>query len=172
MFDLFGQVPEKAETTRNPRRVRDFGKEPKQKTLQIKLLRKIAFRRRYHEVKGAGNEEVFSIAQIMRLHAEMYQDFEDRFPVCETKEEKLDFWLWMLGDANDPFSFRDCLVAVGYQRTRELIETIGEQVPTWVSEIIEATPKKQEELLHGLASRPSRFQHALKKIKKQAKKAA
>lgn len=170
--DLFGQVPEKAEVRRAPRHYRDFGKEPKQKSLKIKLLRKIALKQRYYEVEGVGNDDRFSLEQIMRFHVVLFLDWEDRFTVCEKHEDKLDFWLWMLGDPKEAFSFRDCLIAVGYKRVDDVIEEIGGNVPSWVSEIIDASPAQQNKLLLGISAKPGAFQHRLNKKLKKAIKAS
>jgi len=153
MFDL-GPAPE---LPPRPvyRRVRgaNDGPTPQQKELNLrKLLRKIAFRRRTKEAKGIGNNEAWSTEAIVKVHKVLFNDWENRFPICTNPRDQFDLWMWMLGDANEAFSFRDCLVIEGYLQPDEFIESCAKLTPKWVRDILDMEPDQQVEAIKSLVA--------------------
>ncbi|OGU24354.1 MAG: hypothetical protein A2580_09170 [Hydrogenophilales bacterium RIFOXYD1_FULL_62_11] len=128
MFDVAPETvaPSKSCSTR-----RDFGPSPKQKALRIKLMRKIAFKQRYRELPGVGNDEAWSHDGILILHRALLADWEETFPSCTNTRQQIDYWTWMLGDPTAPFSFHDCLVVEGFTDPEMVIENLRKRAPTW-----------------------------------------
>lgn len=135
---MFGTPPEVEEARRNRSYTRrNFGPAPKQKHMRIKLMRKIAFKRRFRDQPGQGNDSKWSDEHIIKLHMVILEDWKTRFPSCTNAQELVDYWLWMLGNPNDSFSFHDCLVADGYVQPFDVIESVARQTPEWIREAIE-----------------------------------
>lgn len=133
---MFGQPPAKQEVRRTITR-RQFGPEPKQKKLRIKLQRKIAYKKRVYEDPNARNEYHWGVEGIARIHVALFEDWHERFGDCKNREELIDYWFWMLGDPTEAFSFHDCLVAAGYSRPQEVIDQITNHIPDWLESIID-----------------------------------
>lgn len=133
-------------------RMENEGPTPQQKELNLKkLLRKIAFRRRTKEAKGIGNNESWSIEGIVRLHQVLCNDWEARFPLCTNPVDQFDWWIWMLGEETQNFSFRDCLIANGYTRPDDVIAACDANAPAWVKRVMAMEPDQQVEELRALA---------------------
>ena len=128
---------------RTPNVRRNFGPAPSQKALRIKLMRKIAFKHRIRELPGVGNNYDWTLPELELLHQEVLKDWEERFPTCTNLAEQIDFWTWMLGDPDAPFSFRDCLIADGYPRPDQVIEAVAERAPVWFVRMQHLPPQLQ-----------------------------
>lgn len=155
LFDMPPQLQPRP-VHRPVRRVRleNDGPSPQQRELNLrKLLRKIAFRHRTREAKGVGNHEVWEADHIVRLQRALCEDWETRFPFCVNPAEQLDWWLWMMGDDTQAFSFRHCLLANGYTRPDEVIEACEANAPHWFRTLLELPddqrPGFAQSLLNG-----------------------
>lgn len=109
---------------------------PAQIELKLKWARKIAFKRRFHEDPNATNDHHWSLEAIHRLHLELFNDWENRFPAVTVRKDVLDYWTWMLADSAAPFAFRDVLIVAGYRRPDALIEALPSLAPDWVLEAL------------------------------------
>lgn len=141
---MFGTPPELEEARRNRSYTRrNFGPAPKQKPIRIKLMRKIAFKRRFREQPGQGNDCHWDDELVIKLHTVILEDWQTRFPSCTNRQELVDYWLWMLGDPNEAFSFHDCLVADGYAQPYEVIDSVTRFVPDWIKAALEMDGEAQ-----------------------------
>ena len=133
---MFEMAPERAAVPHEDprpfvRRVRrDYGPAPKQREMRIKLMRKIAFKRRYHERPGVGNDHDWSYQAAVKMHEYLLQEWEEHFPHCSNLRDQFDYWSWMLGSREQAFSFHDCLVIGGF-RPEETIEALERRAPSW-----------------------------------------
>lgn len=136
LFDLplGDQVRRTVRRVPRPKHPQAEGRLPSQLALRLKLARKIAFRHRTREDPNATNDYQWSLRDIFRLHLELFRDWESRFPAVTLKTEQLDYWRWMLADSNQPFSFRDVLVAAGYRNPDAFIDALPGLCPEWVKE--------------------------------------
>lgn len=163
MFDLGSATS--IEMPKRPvyRRVRGAsdGPTPQQRELNLKkLLRKIAFRRRTKEAKGVGNDESWSTEGIVKIHQTLLADFEAKFPLTTNPRDQLDWWLWILGDKNEAFSFHDCLVVDGYTHPQDFIEECAKFAPAWVLEIIDLPADQQVARMQQLIEAKAEFSPA------------
>lgn len=154
---MFGAAPESAANT--PRVVfrRDFGPAPKQRAMTIKLQRKIAYKPRTRELPGVGNDFEWSTSGIERLHRELYEDWEARMPLATNLVDQFDLWSWMLGDPEEAFSFRDCLIFEGYPDPDGFIEMSANLAPEWFKQLQGMPGNVQAMLLNEMVAKNGYF---------------
>ena len=158
LMSLFGDEADLQEHTapeNSPRRIqirrRTYGPAPKQKEWKLKQGRLIAFKKRVLE-RGQGNEEQWADWLMLKLHWKLMDDFRDRFPKCTNIFDLYDFWSWMLGDPNDPFSFRTCLYADGLRNPDEVIDSAAALAPDWFQRVRTLSPEEAKKELKALAN--------------------
>lgn len=141
---LFGDDVEQQRMRRAiARRILNFGPVTHQYKLKIRTRltpRVIEFKPR---LKGEPqtNDFYWTVDGIVRLHLELLRDWEERF-ADSSPTEQVSFWLWMLGDPNEDFSFRTCLSLAGFNAD-EVIGSIEEKRPDWYRHIETMTDEAQ-----------------------------
>lgn len=135
---LFGDNVERSRLRKHINKVirRQNGKQQHQYSLKIrgrKTPRLIDFKPRLTGEERS-NDFTWEAQSIVRLHMELIREWEERFNTC-SEQEKASYWLWMLGDRREDFSFYNCLVLTGFTSPDTIIDTAYERRPQWFREI-------------------------------------
>src|SRR5690606_26411326 len=84
--------------------------------------------------EARSNDFTWQHQDAVRLHMELIREWEERFNTCSEREQA-SYWLWMLGDRHEAFSFHACLALTGFTSPDTIIDAAYERRPAWYREI-------------------------------------